>query len=51
MAAAINGVSLLALAVPVIGLTITVVRAVRRGADPEVTRRIAKAVLTFGAPR
>jgi putative peptide zinc metalloprotease protein len=49
--AAVNGVSLLALAIPVIGLTITVIRAVRRGADPEVTRRIAKAVLTFGAPR
>jgi putative peptide zinc metalloprotease protein len=50
-AAAVNGVSLLALAIPVIGLTITVIRAARRGADPEVTRRIAKAVLTFGAPR
>ncbi|MDP1806722.1 MAG: hypothetical protein Q8K72_16205, partial [Acidimicrobiales bacterium] len=49
--AAVNGVSLLALALPVLGLAITVVRAARRGADPEVTRRIAKAVLTFGAPR
>ncbi|HET7719455.1 MAG TPA: hypothetical protein VFK43_05765 [Acidimicrobiales bacterium] len=49
--AAVDGVSLLALAFPLIGLTVTVVRAVRRGADPDVTRRIAKAVLTFGAPR
>ena len=50
-AAALSGVSLLALAVPVIGMTVTVVRAARRCSDPDVTRRIAKAVLTFGAPR
>lgn len=49
--AAVNGLSLLALAIPVVGLTITVVRAVRRCSDPVATRRIAKAVLTFGAPR
>ena len=50
-AAALSGVSLLLLAIPVIGLTVTVVNAARRCSDPDVTRRIAKAVLTFGAPR
>ena len=50
-AAALDGLSLLALAIPVVGLTATVVRAIRRRSDPVVTRRIAKAVLTFGAPR
>ncbi len=50
-AAALDGVSLLVLAIPMIGLTVAVSHAVRRGADPDVTRRIAKAVLTFGAPR
>ena len=49
--AALSGVSLLALAVPMIGMAVTVVRAARRCSDPDVTRRIAKAVLTFGAPR
>lgn len=43
--------SLLVLAVPVVGLTIALVRACRRSVDSVVTRRIARAVLTFGAPR
>jgi putative peptide zinc metalloprotease protein len=50
-AAALNMLSLLVLSLPVVGLTATVVRATRRGADPEVSRRVARAVLTFGAPR
>ncbi|HUR23622.1 MAG TPA: hypothetical protein VMZ73_07100 [Acidimicrobiales bacterium] len=50
-AAALNMLSLLVLSIPVVGLTATVVRAARRGAEPEASRRIAKAVLTFGAPR
>jgi putative peptide zinc metalloprotease protein len=49
--AAMDGLSLCALAVPVIGLTVTLVRAVRRSSDSGLTRRISKAVLTFGAPR
>jgi putative peptide zinc metalloprotease protein len=49
--AAVNGLALLALAVPVVGLTVTLVRAVRRLFDPELSRRIGKAVLTYGAPR
>lgn len=49
--AALDGFSLLALAIPVTGLAVTVGRAARRSSDPDVTRRIAKAVLTFGAPR
>jgi putative peptide zinc metalloprotease protein len=49
--AALSGLALLALAVPVVGLTITLSRAVLRSSDPDVTRRLAKAVLTFGAPR
>lgn len=49
--AALNGLALLALAVPLMGLSVVVFRAARRCADPVVTRRIAKAVLTFGAPR
>ncbi len=48
---ALNGLSLLVLAIPVVGLAITLFRAIRRCLDPEVTRRIAKAVLTFGTPR
>jgi putative peptide zinc metalloprotease protein len=50
-AAALDGLSLLALSIPVLGLSATLVRAARRGPDPVVSRRIAKAVLTFGAPR
>ena len=49
--AAVNAVAVVALAVPAVGLTVTVGRAVRRCSDPVLTRRIAKAVLTFGAPR
>ena len=49
--AALNGLSLLAVAIPVVGVTVTLFRAVRRCSDPVRTRRIAKAVLTFGAPR
>lgn len=49
--AALHGLALLALAVPLLGLAIVAFRAARRCADPVVTRRIAKAVLTFGAPR
>ncbi len=49
--AALDGLSLLALAIPLVGLTAALVRAARRGSDPVVSRRIATAVLTFGAPR
>ena len=49
--AAVNGLALLALAVPAVGLTVTLVRAVRRLCDPQLSRRIGKAVLTYGAPR
>lgn len=49
--AALNGLSVLALTIPVAGLTITLFRALRRCSDSVVTRRIAKAVLTFGVPR
>ena len=49
--AALNGLSLLVLAIPVVGLAVTLFRVVRRCLDPAVTRRIAKAVLTFGTPR
>ena len=50
-AAAVGGLSLLGLAIPVVGLATGLVRAIRRRSDPVATRRIAKAVLTFGAPR
>jgi putative peptide zinc metalloprotease protein len=50
-AAAVSGLSLLGLAIPVVGLTTALARAIRRRSDPVATRRIAKAVLTFGAPR
>jgi len=50
-AAALNGLSVLVLAVPLVGLAIMSVRAVQRWSDPAVTRRMAKAILTFGAPR
>lgn len=49
--AALNGLSLLVLTIPVVGLAVTLVRVIRRFLDPAVTRRIAKAVLTFGVPR
>ena len=49
--AALNGLSLVALAVPVVGVAVTAFRAVRRCSDPARTRRMARAVLTFGAPR
>ena len=49
--AALNGLSVLALTIPVVGLMVTLVRAVRRCSDSVVTRRIGKAVLTFGVPR
>ena len=50
-AAALDGLSLLVLAIPIVGLTATVVRAARRGSDPVGGRSVAKAILTFGAPR
>lgn len=49
--AALNGLSLLVLTIPVVGLAVTLFRVIRRCLDPSVTRRIAKAVLTFGVPR
>jgi len=49
--AALNGLAILILAVPAVGLTSALVRAGRRFADPDTTRRIGKAVLTYGAPQ
>jgi hypothetical protein len=44
-------VALLLLMVPVVGLSITLSRAVRRRYNPAVSRRFLTTVLTFGAPR
>jgi putative peptide zinc metalloprotease protein len=49
--AALNGLFLLVLAIPVIGLTVTLFRIARRSSDAGITRRVARAVLTFGVPR
>ena len=49
--AALNGLAILALSVPLVGVTVSLVRGVRRFSDPDATRRMARAVLTFGAPR
>jgi putative peptide zinc metalloprotease protein len=49
--AALNALALVVLAIPIVGLSAAVSRAVRRRGDPIVRRRIATAVLTFGAPR
>jgi len=49
--AALNGLALLVLAIPIVGLSAAVSRPLRRRCDPIVRRRIATAVLTFGAPR
>jgi putative peptide zinc metalloprotease protein len=48
--AGVHAVSLVAMAVPVLGLTVTLLRAIRRCSDPAVARHIGSAVLSFGAP-
>ena len=45
------GLTLLVLTIPVVGLSAAFVSAARRRSDPEARRRIARTVLTFGAPR
>jgi putative peptide zinc metalloprotease protein len=48
--AAVSGVQLLFLTVPVVGVTVTLARALRRCGRSRVNRRLGRFVLSFGAP-
>lgn len=49
--AALSGLHLVLLAVPVVGITVTMARVVGRGRQAQVHRRMGRLVLRFGAPR
>jgi putative peptide zinc metalloprotease protein len=49
--AALSGLQLVLLAVPVVGIAVTMARAVDRGRRTSVHRRLGRLILSFGAPR